>query len=347
MRIPRATRKLASGHRIIVEDVTKSEIFVAEPALAVMLQAGARAVQSTPLVSSAGATLGMVSTHFRRPYRPADRELQLIDLLARQAANYLQRRKSEEALRALDRGRLSRAEALTAAGEERFGRLLEAAPDAMIIVNDVGTIDLVNTQTEVFFGYSRTELIGRPIEILLPDRFHARHVYHRAGFFANPRTRSMGSGLQLYGRRKDRSEFPVEVSLSSLQTQNGILAFSAVRDITERVQQQEALEQSQAALAQAQKMEAVGQLTGGITHDFNNLLTAIQGSIEFVFQGTNDLDPETKRLLTSAMRAAERGIDPSAARVFASADARTSGYRYQSSRRRDGRDVAPHARQVD
>ena len=298
---------LASGHRIIVEDVTKSEIFASQPALAVMLQAGAQAVQSTPLVSSAGVTLGMVSTHFRRPHRPDDRELQLIDLLARQAANYLERRKSEEVLRSLDRRRLSRAEALTAAGEERFGGLLEAAPDAMIIVNDVGTIDLVNTQTEVLFGYSHTELIGRPIEILLPDRFHARHVHHRAGFFANPRTRSMGSGLQLYGRRKDRSEFPVEVSLSSLQTQNGILAFSAVRDITERVQQQEALEQSQAALAQAQKMEAVGQLTGGIAHDFNNLLTAIHGSIELVFRGRDDLDPEIKRLLTSAMRAAERG----------------------------------------
>ena len=280
---------LASGHRIIVEDVTKSEIFAGQPALAVMVQAGARAVQSTPLVSSAGVTLGMISTHFRRPHRPDDRELQLIDLLARQAANYLERYK------------------LTAAGEQRFGGLLEAAPDAMIIVNDVGTIDLVNTQTEVLFGYSHTELIGRPIEILLPDRFHARHVHHRAGFFANPRTRSMGSGLQLYGRRKDRSEFPVEVSLSSLQTQNGIFAFSAVRDITERVQQQEALEQSQAALAQAQKMEAVGQLTGGIAHDFNNLLTAIHGSIELVFRGRDDLDPEIKRLLTSAMRAAERG----------------------------------------
>src|SRR6516162_7383981 len=92
---------LASGRRIIVEDVTKSAIFASHPARAVMVQAGAQAVQSTPLVSSARVTLGMISTHFRRPHRPDDRELQLIDLLARQAANYLERYK------------------LTAAGEQR------------------------------------------------------------------------------------------------------------------------------------------------------------------------------------------------------------------------------------
>jgi PAS domain S-box-containing protein len=190
---------------------------------------------------------------------------------------------------------------LTAAGEQRFGGLLEAAPDAMIIVNDVGTIDLVNTQTEVLFGYPRTELIGRPIEILLPDRFHARHVSHRTGFFANPRTRSMGSGLQLYGRRKDCSEFPVEVSLSSLQTQKGVLAFSAGRDITERVQQQAALEQSQAALAQAQKMEAVGQLTGGIAHDFNNLLKWIYKQyLRESFHGSSRMTADLRRRFASA-----------------------------------------------
>src|SRR6516165_1648129 len=282
---------LASRRRILVEDVTKRAIFASHPARAVMVQAGAQAVQSTPLVSSAGVTLGMISTHIRRPHRPDDRELRLIDLLARQAANYLERYK------------------LTAAGEQRFGGLLEAAPDAMIIVNDVGIIDLVNTQTEVLFCYSRTELIGRPMGILLPDRFHARHVYHRAGFFANPRTRSMGSGLQLYGRRKDRSEFPVEVSLSSLQTQKGILAFSAVRDITDRVQQQEALEQSQAALAQAQKMEGVGQLTGGIAHDFNNLLTIIIGNLETLRRIIRSRPTDTETLARSAehaMRGAQR-----------------------------------------
>ncbi len=118
--------------------------------------------------------------------------------------------------------------------EERFRRLLEATPDPMIITRQDGMIAFINQQTETAFGYSQDELVGKTIELLVPRRYHPQHVQHRTDYFAHPRTRHMGKGMELYARRKDSSEFPVEISLSAIETEAGVLAASSIRDITER-----------------------------------------------------------------------------------------------------------------
>ncbi|MFJ9567511.1 PAS domain S-box protein [Streptomyces fuscichromogenes] len=152
------------------------------------------------------------------------------------------------------------------AAEERFRGLLEAAPDAMVIVDDTGTIRLVNAQTEALFGYGREELLDRPVELLMPHRFRGQHTVHRDGYAANRQVRPMGAGLDLHGLRKDGTEFPVEISLSPLETADGLLVSAAVRDVSDRKAAEARINELAALVESSQDAILAKTLDGYITY---------------------------------------------------------------------------------
>jgi len=160
-------------------------------------------------------------------------------------------------------------------GATIFRNLLEAAPDAIVVVDREGTMMFSNARTEALFGYRPEELLGKKIEILVPERFRGVHREHRNAFSAEHRARSMGEGALLYGRRKDGSEFPVEISLSPLQTEDNVLVVSAIRDISTRKEMEAQLETSRVQIAASARLSALGMMAGGVAHEINNPLGII------------------------------------------------------------------------
>ena len=157
-----------------------------------------------------------------------------------------------------------------------FESLLEAAPDAMVGVDATGAIRFVNRQTELLFGYHRDELVGMPLETLVPESVRSVHPQHRAEYFAHPATRAMGAGLALSGRRKDGSEFPVDISLSSIDTEHGPLVTAAVRDITDRRKAEQDLHRM-AAIIESSDDAIVSKTLDGVITSWNPAAERLYG----------------------------------------------------------------------
>jgi len=213
-----------------------------------------------------------------------------------------------------DIGERQRAEAM-------FRGLLEGAPDAILGVAEDGRIVLLNAEAERMFGYRREELLGQSVEVLVPGSSHPHHSEHRRRYFADPQRRPMGAGMALSAVRKDGSEFPAEISLSALQTDQGMIVSASVRDVTERVQAQAERERLAAQaerdavdrrLQHTRRLESLGQLAGGVAHDFNNILAVIASYTELLTETLEEPQPDPAELtaarsdLAQIARATER-----------------------------------------
>jgi PAS domain S-box-containing protein len=166
--------------------------------------------------------------------------------------------------------------------------ILEAASEGILVVGQDGRIMSVNGRIEAMFGYSREELLGEPVEVLLPERFRSRHVGHRGAYLLDPHVRPMGRGRDLLARRRDGREFPVEISLSYVQTESGVRGLAFVTDITHR-------QAAELAARQAERLSAVGRMAAGIAHEVNNPIGVLTSRIELMLieaEG-NGLPPET------------------------------------------------------
>ena len=193
--------------------------------------------------------------------------------------------------------------------ETIFRNILEAAPDAMIVVDADGRILFVNAQAEILFGYGRDQLLGQTVELLVPARFRGGHAAHRRAFTAESRVRPMGAGVQLYGQRKDGTEFPVDISLSPVETADGELVLSAIRDVSARVALQAQLDESRMQVVSSARLSALGMMAGGIAHEINNPLGIIHAYASNLLEMAHDGDlspPAAEKLCERILETTER-----------------------------------------
>jgi two-component system sensor kinase FixL len=194
-------------------------------------------------------------------------------------------------------------------GEERFRRVVEAAPNAMIMVNQEGQITLANQQAEKTFGYPREELLGRPIEMLVPERVRSDHRGFRHDYFCDPQARPMGAGRELFGRRKDGSEVPVEIGLSPIHTSKGLLVLASIVDITERKLAELEAARQRHDLAHLSRVSTVGELSSSLAHELTHPVTAIlsnaQAAQRFLANDDVDLD-EIREILNDIVTQDQR-----------------------------------------
>jgi two-component system sensor kinase FixL len=201
--------------------------------------------------------------------------------------------------------------------QDRFRLVVEASPNGIVLVNAQGHIVLVNARAEKMFGYGREELIGQGIELLVPERFRSEHPAHRAVFHAAPVARTIGTGLELFARRKDGTEFPVEIGISPIQSPEGVLVLSVIVDISARKQAEAESRQHREELAHLSRVAIMGEMAGSLAHELNQPLTGIVNNASagrrFIAKGRADLpklDDLLEAVVADGHRAGEiiRGI---------------------------------------
>ena len=327
-------RAMRLGERIIVEDVAASPIFAESPAREIMLSAGARAVQSTPLFSRSGHLVGMFSTHYRKPYCPTERQLALLDLLARQAADFIERTQTEDRL---------------LQSEERLRAVVDTAVDGIITIDEEGTIITVNPAAEQIFAYQADEMIGQNVRMLMPEGYRNEHASYISNYLRTGERKVIGIGREVEGRRKDGEIIPLDLGISESRVGERRIFTGIVRDITERKRNDELLRQAkdeliktneelerrvrgrtadleqannhllktideqkklEEQLRQAQKMEIIGTLAGGIAHDFNNILNIIRGYVTLI-----SLQTLTPHQISESLKIIDREVERGASVV--------------------------------
>jgi PAS domain S-box-containing protein len=284
---------IRGSETLVVPDTLKHAYFAGNPL--VVGEPHIRFYAGTPLRARGGQNIGTLCAIDVVPRELGDAELQALHDLAAVVEDALELRLAAETQRRLMEG--------------KFDALFEYSPDSNVLVDEAGTITRVNHQTEMLFGYSRGELVGRPVEQLVPESLQVRHAADRRRMFAMAVPHVMGAGRgALFGRKRDGSAFPVEISLSRLQFEEGPQVLAAVRDITLRVKSEQERQGLEVQLRQAQKMEAIGRLAGGVAHDFNNMLQVIEGYTLLALDNLADPD-QVAACLEQVKEAADRASD--------------------------------------